>query len=116
MTKKLRLNEQSALFLKIVTCASVADPVCGTDIVARSNSQIPIGSVYAIATILEMDGYIESQREEIGERGGIPRRFYKINADGKLILKTWQKLNANSQGNGKLEDFLPEPIGSPALI
>ena len=86
--RKLRLTEQSALFLEIVATSTKANPICGVDIVNRSDDTIPMGTVYATATTLEQDGYITSEREVVTVRGAIPKRFYEITGDGRRGAST----------------------------
>ncbi len=113
--RKLRLTEQSSLFLEIVEPATSKQPICGVDVVQRSEDAIPMGSVYAIATTLELDGYITSEREIVSTPGTIPKRFYKITDDGRLVLNTWRKLNSQHDGVHGVVGFLPDAIGSPVL-
>lgn len=90
MTKKLRLNEKSALFLQIIEQSGTL--LCGMEVVQRSGQAIRRGSVFAIASNLESDRYITSHKEEIST-SAIPRRLYAITTTGKIVLRAWEEIH-----------------------
>lgn len=91
MTKNLRLNDKGALFLELVRNSQSL--LCGMDIVEKSGQVIRRGSVFAIASNLEGDGYITSHKEE-NPASAIPRRLYKITPAGRIVLKAWHEINS----------------------
>ena len=74
----------------------------------RFGKSISLGAIYATVDRLEKKRYVSSRLgEPTPERGGKPKRFYRIEALGQLALsETWE---AESRIWGELP-----PMGAPA--
>jgi len=59
----------------------------GDEIKRRTGKQVSLGAIYATVDRLERKGFVSSRKgDPTPERGGKPKRFYRIEAPGERML------------------------------
>jgi PadR family transcriptional regulator PadR len=100
----------------VISTGKKAYPVTIRDVVARMDRRdINLGSVYITLARLEDKGYVRSRLgASTAERGGRPKRFYRILASGERALaesfETLDRLKAAVKTSWRFVKWQEEPL------
>lgn len=66
---------------------------------SRTNTKMPLGSLYTTLTRMESSGFVESRTgDTTPERRGYPRKFFSITGIGERALNAYQAFIMNAFG------------------
>lgn len=92
MNRMPRLSSIEVLILRLLVSSR---ELYGLEMVEASNGHLKRGTVYVTLSRMENKGYITSRQEKTPPSApGIPRRLYKLTADGKRVLAAWEAAEA----------------------
>jgi DNA-binding PadR family transcriptional regulator len=95
---KLPTNRE-AVILDILTNGERAGRDIRNEYESRTNTKLPLGSLYTTLTRMETSGFVESRTGDTKpERRGFPRKFFSINGRGERALSAYQTFIINALG------------------
>jgi DNA-binding PadR family transcriptional regulator len=93
---KLPTNRE-AVILDILTNGERAGRDIRNEYESRTNTKMPLGSLYTTLTRMETSGFIESRTGDTKpERRGYPRKFFSITGIGEKVLNNYQAFIINA--------------------
>jgi DNA-binding PadR family transcriptional regulator len=95
---KLPTNRE-AVILDILKNGECAGRDIRNEYESRTNTKLPLGSLYTTLTRMETSGFVESRTGgTTPERRGYPRKFFSITGTGERALSTYQTFIMNAFG------------------
>ena len=90
-------NNREAVFLDILINGTRAGRDIRTEYESRTNTKMPIGSLYTTLTRMETAGLVTSRTgDSKPERRGHPRKFFSITGTGERALNAYQVFVMNA--------------------
>ena len=99
MSKEKIPTNREAVILDILTNDERASRDIRNEYELRTNTKLPLGSLYTTLTRMETSGFVTS-RSGGGkpERRGYPRKFFSITGTGERALNAYQTFIVNAFG------------------
>ena len=99
MSKDKLPTNREAVILDIVINGECAGRDIRNEYESRTNTKMPLGSLYTTLTRMETDGFVESRTGDgKPERRGYPRKFFSITGTGERALNFYQAFIVNALG------------------
>ena len=105
MNKDKLPTNREAVILDILTNGERAGRDIRDEYEARTDTRMPLGSLYATLTRMETTGFVESRTGDTkSERRGYPRKFFSITGTGERALNAYQTFIMNAFGGAFQSD------------
>ncbi len=99
MSKGKLPTNREAVILDIVINGECAGRDIRNEYESRTNTKMPLGSLYTTLTRMETAGFVESRTGDTKlERRGYPRKFFSITGTGERALNAYQAFIINAFG------------------
>ena len=99
MSKDKLPTNREAVILDIITNGERAGRDIRNEYESRTNTKMPLGSLYTTLTRMETSGFITSRTGNTKpERRGYPRKFFSITGTGERALIAYQAFLTNAFG------------------
>ena len=97
-TEKKPTNRE-AVILDILMNSELAGRDIRNEYESRTNTKIPLGSLYTTLTSMEDSGFVDSHTGDTNpERRGYPCKLFNITGTGERVLKAYQVFIINAFG------------------
>lgn len=97
MSKDKLPTNREAVILDILINGERAGRDIRNEYESRTNTKLPLGSLYTTLTRMETSGFVESRTGDTKhERRGYPRKFFSITGIGERVLKDYQAFIMNA--------------------
>jgi DNA-binding PadR family transcriptional regulator len=90
------LTRTEAEILKLLVGESQG--LYGLEFVKRSDGKLKRGSIYVLLSRLEDKGYVKVKSIAPAERGGMPRRQYRLDGAGQKVLREYEEMRGRYEG------------------
>ena len=105
MSKGKLPTNREAVILGILTNGERAGRDIRNEYESRTNTKMPLGSLYTTLTRIETSGFVTSRTGDTKpERRGCPRKFFSITGVGERALNTHQAFIINAFGGAFQND------------
>ena len=99
MSKEKLPTNREAVIMDILMNGERAGRDIRNEYESRTNTKMPLGSLYTTLTRMEITGFVESRIGDTKpERRGHPRKFFSITGTGQRALNAYQTFIINALG------------------
>ena len=99
MSKEKIPTNREAVILDILTNGERAGRDIRNEYESRTNTKLPLGSLYTTLTRMETSGFVTSRTGDgKPERRGYPRKFFSITGTGERALSAYQTFIVDALG------------------